>query len=155
MTTLFCCFLADRPLTCIARPPQYRTQDPVAFYIKLSNEFDPQAFVSEMKSIAAFLTSISDQTMRAGGSRDVFLDIRAIKLDTDDEFDSAREDDLDEESSPFKYRATFQLHFDDASRFPGWCLLLSVDARRDSRGVPAHSHRTRFNRSYHLVDAPR
>lgn len=80
MTTLFCCFRADRPLTCIARPPQYRTQDPVAFDIKLSNEVDSQAFVSEMKSIAEFLTSIPDRTMRAGGSRVVFLDIRAAKL---------------------------------------------------------------------------
>jgi hypothetical protein len=121
----------------------------------LSEEVDPQAFVAEMKSIAAFLSSIPDRTMRAGGSGHIFLDIRASTRDTDYEFDSEREDDSDEESSPFKYRAAFALHRNNRGRSPGWSFSLAIDVRRRLPGVPANEDRTHFNQSYDLVDVPR
>lgn len=90
--------------------------------------------------------------MLAGGSGHIFLDIRASTRDTDHESDSEREDDSDEESSPFKYRAAFTLHRNDRGRAPRWSFSLSIDARRRLPGVPINGDRIHFSQSYDLAD---
>jgi hypothetical protein len=135
-------------LICCPAPSQYRTQEPFSFYVNLSDEVDPETFIAEMKRVAEFLSSISDRTTLADARGAPFLDIRLAKLDTEDEFDSERdEEEVEEEFFDFKYRSTLELVMREGRQ---WYLLLCVDARRQPREDPANRVSIKFERSYHL-----